>query len=302
MLNSFESRLIDRLADGLVGVEVLVLRPQEDLSARLTAEAGRVLIVVQILAAETDARLGDDAQERLGQPGDYQQRPVVYLRGQVAVDLLIARNDEATNDASRTALLQVLDRVLLLLHASELRQGQGFQTGEDLGFALDGFRLEGVSLLPETAAEVFQQIRLSYNYSGRFWPVEAPIAGDLIEQLPTRLAIVPVQIPTGLITRAGDSDVEVPILLDLRSWEAAPQQLVARLRGAAPPGSLVGDTRDLPAGYFGYTANLAGDFVVVYRPPASLGSDTQVRIELGLSQPEQPSLALGELIIGVKSS
>jgi hypothetical protein len=309
MLNSFESRLINMLADGLAqgDLKALVLRPQEALSTLLAEEQGRVLILVQILSAETDSHLGDDALERLGEKGAYQQRPVLYLRGQVAIDLLIARNEESTDDSSRTALLHVLDQTILLLHESKIRQGRGFHIGqgqerEDQGFDLDGFRLVDVLPLPKTLTDVFQQMRLSYDYSGRFWPVEVPADGKMIRHLPTRIVVLPIQIPTGITTHAGNSNVEVPIRLDLRSWEEAPRQLVARLRGAAPLGSLVGDVSDLPAGYAGYLPNVEGDFVVVYRPPADLSSDIQVHIELGLSRPEQSSLSLGELTIGVKRS
>ena len=290
------------LADGLAGSDSIVVRPRDDIADLLDADTDRVVIIVRLLTATPDHKLGDDARERLGQRGDYQLRTSLFLAGEVAVDFIVAetpRHGDA--EFNRPLLLQVLDRALVVLHLEDLRKGQAFQTGDDLGFDLTGFRLTELGPVPEQA-ESFRVLRATYEYAGRFWPVEAPAEGDVIQTLPTRIAVLPVQIPENIAANAGGDDVTVPLHVDLHSLNGAPVRLVARLRGASPPGELVGDTVNVPAG--GYVAYAPGDeetFEIVYRPPASLTNDTRVRISLGLAHTERPTIALGELSIRVAS-
>lgn len=299
MLDSFESRLTDMLADGLITETSQVVRPRDDLSDLLAAQPQRVLIIVRVLSAEANHLLGDDALERLGQRGSYQLRPALYLTGQAALEFRIAPPGPGADPLPpRQNLLQVLDQALVLLHQDKVRQGRAFQTGSDLGFDLDGFRLAQLGPLPDEPENV-RALRVVYHYSGRFWPVEALAEGKVIDRFPTRIAVLPIQIPEGVTATAGGADVRVPLAADLRFLNGAPVRLTARLRGASPPGTLIGDTSNIPAGFVAYDPDERDVFYLVYRPPASLSQDTQVRVALGLAQAERPTVQLGELTLRV---
>lgn len=302
MLDSFEARLADILTDGLTGEEVIVVRPRDGLSDLLEEDTERVVIVVHILSVSSDNRLGDDVRERLGQRGNYQLRTSLYLSGEVAVNFHIALTPKHDDDpwVFHLNLMRVLDRALVVLHAENVRKGRAFQTGDDLGFDLEGFRFVNVGSLPEKP-EDFHALRATYHYEGRFWPVETPAEGDIIESLPTRIAVLPIQIPVGVSANAGGEDVSIPLTVDLRAYNGAHVRLVARLKGASPPGELIGDTTDAPAGYVAYSSSASGIFTIVYRPPATLSSDTQVCITLSLAHPQRPTVTLGELMIKVIS-
>jgi len=290
------------LSDGLAGSDSIVVRPRDDITDLLDADTGRVVIIVRLLSAASDNQLGDDARERLGERGDYQLRASLFLTGEVAVDFIVAETPgQGDAGLNRPLLLQVLDQALVVLHQEELRKGHAFQTGDDLGFDLTGFRLTGLAPVPEQA-ESFRILRATYEYAGRFWPVEAPAEGDVIQTLPTRIAVLPVQIPENILANAGGDDVTVPLNVDLRPLNGAPVRMVARMKGASPPGELVGDTSNVPAG--GYVAYEPGDeqiFELVYRPPAILSNDTRVRISLGLAHTDRRTISLGELSIRVAS-
>jgi hypothetical protein len=223
------------------------------------------------------------------------------LKGEVALDFMIAPPAPAGDPLQpRQRLFQVLDQTLLALHQDNVRQGRAFLlTDEDLGFELDGFRLTQVGPLPDRPDNV-RSLRTIYQYAGRFWPVEVPAEGGIIQHLPTRLVILPVQIPEGLTAQAGGADVTIPLPVDLRAFNGAPVRLVARLRGASPPGTLRGDSADVPAGFVAYAPDDAGVFQVVYRPPATLSNDTQVRVSLGLAHADRPTVQLGELKLQVR--
>ncbi|MCI0508183.1 MAG: hypothetical protein L0Z73_19065 [Gammaproteobacteria bacterium] len=302
MLDPFESRLADMLSDGLAGMDNIVVRPRDDLADLLVADTDRVVIVVRLLTAASDNQLGDDARERLGQRGDYQLRASLFLTGEVAVDFIVAETpQDGDAELNRPLLLKVLDKALVVLHEENLRKGRAFQTGNDIGFDLTGFRLTGLGPVAEQK-DNFRMLRATYHYAGRFWPVELLAEGNVIQTLPTRIAVLPVQIPQNIQANAGSEDVTIPLHVDLRSLNGAPVRLVARMKGASPPGQLVGDTTNVPpGGYVAYIPNAEGVFELVYRPPASLSNDTQVRISLGLAHTERATISLGELSIRVAS-
>lgn len=290
------------LADGLAGSDNIVVRPRDDITDLLDANSDRVVIIVRLLTATSDNQLGDDARERLGQRGDYQLRTSLFLTGEVAVDFIVAvtprRGDAEFN---RPLLMQVLDRALVVLHEEDLRKGHAFQTGDDLGFDLTGFRLTEFGPVPEQT-ESFRTLRACYEYAGRFWPVEVPAEGDVIQTLPTRIAVLPVHIPEKIQATAGGDDVTVPLNVDLRPLNGAPVRMVARMKGASPPGELVGDTANVPeGGYVAYEPGAEQIFELVYRPPVSLSNDTRVRISLGLAHTDRRTISLGELSIRVAS-
>lgn len=302
MLDDFESRLTDMLADGLsadAGVEVTRVHPG------LTVTDA--LVTVQVIDAAADPRLGDDARERLGVRGAYELRPVFRFSGEIAIELLVSSSPgggggggPAAAEASRPRLVQLLDRILLILHPEGVRRGESFQTGADLGFALEGFRLLRTEASPFDT-EAPDRVRAVYQYTGRFWPVEVPAAGDLISELPTRIAVLPIQLPERVVGTAGGGEVDVPVRLDLRALNGAPARLVGRLAGASPPGILIGDSSDLPPGRVGYGADADGVFHLRYAPPGTLADPVRVRVELGLSHADRPTLSLGELTIEVQT-
>ena len=297
MLDSFEARVADLVADELNGIAAVqtVTRPRGDLST----DAGRVAIVVHTLTAAPDVTLGDDARERLGSRGQYQLRTTLRLAGQLAISVIISPTGGADIGDRRRIVVDVVDSLLVALQRQSIRSGQDFQTGVDLGFDLDGFRFAGLAA-PDNDAGGFSTIRALYDFSGRFWPVEAPEAGDAITALPTRIAVLPVQIPERIRAVAG-ADLHVPLKLDLRALNGASARVMARLRGAAPPGQLVGVTTDVPAGWTAFNLDTDGSVNILYRPPATVATPVRVGVSTALSRAQRPFVELAELTIEVSS-
>jgi hypothetical protein len=76
---------------------------------------------------------------------------------------------------------------------------------------------------------------------------------------------------------------------------------MARLRGASPPGQLVGSTADVPTGWSAFAPDPDGTFNIVYRPPASVATPVRVGVSTALSRPERPIVSLAELDIEVSA-
>src|SRR6185436_15344806 len=108
MLDSFETRLTDMIADALENVAALqlVTRSRSDL-ATAAAEDDQVALVVHTLRAAPDVTMGDDARERRGAKGQYQLRTVLRLAGQVAIDAVIHPVGGGNLDARRRIVMQV---------------------------------------------------------------------------------------------------------------------------------------------------------------------------------------------------
>jgi hypothetical protein len=276
MIDAFEARLANLIADRLAGTtEIVAVDRMRDGLSQPTATGPRAALAV--VSAEPDMELGDDRQERLGGRGARAERPVVRLAGEVVIRLEVR---EATNPGQRIALMRGLDRLLLTLQEEDIRTGEAFQTGADLGFALDGgFRLARVTAPPTgTNLSIHRRFDLFYSYSGRFWPVIAPVAGPRIDTIPTRVAVLPMALPTGATARAGVAlDLRIP--LDLRATSGAPSTLVGRLQGATPPGSLVGATAGLPPGFVRLDVT-DGAVLLRYQPPAVVTEPVEVGVEL----------------------
>lgn len=301
MLNALENRLIDLLAD-LLARETqvqLVSRPRADL-AIAAVDPDRVAVVVQVLSVSTDSRLGDDARDRSGQKGGYQLQTVLRLNGQMAIDLIINPAAGANLESHRQTLLHVLDRLLAALHTASFRNGRSFQSNLDLGFDLEGFRLARAGA-PENAPAGFSTVRAIYDFSGRFWPLEPLLAGEVISQLPLRLAILPVRIPELPVAQAGGPDLAIPLHLDLRVLNGAPVLVLARLRGASPPGKLAGSAANAPAGWTGFTPDSAGIATLIYQPPTTLAQSARVTVSTALGGTSQPPVTLAEFDIEVRS-
>jgi hypothetical protein len=226
-------------------------------------------------------------------------RTTLRLAGQLAISAIISPSGGPNVGDRRQIVVDVVDSLLVALQRPSIRSGQDFQTGVDLGFDLDGFRFAGLSA-PEDAPASFSTIRALYDFSGRFWPVEAPVEGDAITALPTRIAVLPVQIPERIHVVAG-TDLQVPLKLDLRALNGASARVMARLRGAAPPGQLVGATNDVPAGWTAFNLDPDGSVNVVYRPPATIATPVRVGVSTALSRAQRPFVALAELTIEVSS-
>jgi hypothetical protein len=197
----------------------------------------------------------------------------------------------------------VVDRVLAATHDDRVRSGAAFATSQDQGFELRSFAFRSMASVPDSPAS-FAALRLLFEFAGRFLPVEAAIDGDAIRSLPTRLAIVPVQAPVGLHTRAGDPDLSIPLRMDLRSLNGASPRVIARMRGAAPPGTLVGDGTNVPPGNWkAFVPDASGVVTIVYRPPAALvGGDVRIELETALSRPSEPAVRLAEVAFEVRSA
>jgi hypothetical protein len=297
MLDSFEARVADLVADELNGIAAVetVTRPRSG----LTTDPDRVAIVVRTLSAKPDLAFGDDARERLGSRGQYQLRTTLRLAGQLAISAIVSPTGGDNLEDRRRIVVDVVDSLLVAFQRPSIRSGQDFQTGVDLGFDLDGFRFAGLSA-PENEPESFSSIRALFDFSGRFWPVEAPEEGDAITALPTRIAVLPVQIPERIRAVSG-TDLQVPLKLDLRALNGASARVMARLRGAAPPGQLVGATTDVPSGWTAFNLDPDGSVNIVYRPPASVATPVRVGVSTALSRAQRPFVALAELTIEVSS-
>jgi hypothetical protein len=297
MLDSFEARVTDLVADELNGIAAVqtITRPRSDVST----DPDRVAIVVRTLSAAPDVNFGDDARERLGSRGQYQLRTTLRLAGQLAISATINPSGGTNVADRRRIVMDVVDALLVALQRSSIRSGQDFQTGVDLGFDLDGFRFAGLST-PDDAPHSFSTISALYDFSGRFWPVETPEEGDEITAVPTRIAVLPIQIPERLRAVAG-TDLLVPLRLDLRALNGASARVMARLRGAAPPGQLVGATSDVPAGWTAFTPQPDGSVDIVYRPPATVATPVRVGVSTALSRAQRPFVALAELTIEVSA-
>jgi hypothetical protein len=297
MLDGFEARLADLVADELNGIAAIevVTRPRSD----LTTAPDRVALVVRTLSATPDVTMGDDARERLGTRGSYRLRTMLRLTGQVAIDAVVSPTGGADLEDRRPIVMTVVDRLLVAFQRASIRSGRDFQTDVDLGFDLDGFRFAGVAA-PSEAPASFSTIRAIYDFTGRFWPIEAPVEGDAIAALPTRLAVLPVRIPERIQARAGQ-DLTIPLHIDLRALNGAAARVMARLRGASPPGQLIGSGADVPAGWFAFTPDPEGAVALVYRPPAAVPTPVRVGVSTALSRAERPLVPLAELDIEVTS-
>jgi len=285
MLDAFEARLADLFADRLAGVPELRLPVRTPPAAPPASLIQPVLRVVNVSAAPV---LGDDAPRVRRLPGGLGLRTVLELQGVAAVDLV------AAVDVARPVRLAALDAVLVALHAEDVRSGAAFADGTDQGFLLRGFRLSDAVAPGEGEGP----LRALFAFAGDFWPVRPDDSGPAIATIPTRLASLPVTVPAGLSVRAGGPDLVIPLTLDLRSLGAAPARVVARLRGAAPPGSLIGDAAPLP-GFTAYPVDADGVARLVFRPAAMVAAMAIAGIEVSLAGVVQPSVALAEISVRV---
>lgn len=300
MIDAFEARAADLLADRLSGAPGVqgVMRAGGGLPAP-SGTAAQIRLWVG--AARPSLEVGDDrAQVRRG-AGGYELRPVLRLAGELLIELEIGKQGGGSPGASvqRQTLMGALDRLLVVLNDGKVRDGTAFATGADQGFELDGFRLERVEPVPDAPGD-FRRIRTVYAYAGRFWPVQPAVAGKAIEQLPTRMIVLPAERPEVLAAVAGGPDLQVSIAIDLRVRDGAVARVVARLLGASPPGALIGETAGLPPGSVGYLP-VDGRFQIVYRPPVSLSQSTRVSVELSLSREGGQGTRLDTLHIEVSA-
>lgn len=296
MLDAFEIRTTDLLADVLAGAPGL--GPVGRFGSVSEPSAGETGIALRVVSATANTRVGDDQRERLGPRGDIRLRPVLFLEGEMELVLTLAPPPPPQASTTRALLIGMLDRVLLALHGEATRSGRAFLTADDLGFELDGFRLSRVGPVPE-AEEDPLRVALIYGFSGRFWPVETPAEGGLIETIPTRLAVMPVEVPGRVMVQAGAADIVVPIRLDLTTSGSASGAVAARLAGASPPGALISDGTDAPSGYQGFAVAVDGSVAIVYRPPGAVASRTDVRIETALANEDGPTINLPDLSVEV---
>jgi hypothetical protein len=309
VLDAFETKLADMLADRLAGDTLIgdVRRPRAD-STPPVATAAR--LTVEVVAAAPTVELGDDRLEVLGQPGAYELRPVLSLTGGVVIALALGSATGAEAETQRGLLLQALDHVLLALHGPDVRNGNAFGAAPEQGFSLHAFRLERITsvrgeVVPGAADESGPHMYCRYAFAGRFWPVEPPVAGDIITDLPVRIALLPAEVAaTGGVARAraGGPDVEIPVHLDVRALGGATRRLIARLMGASPPGQLVGSAVDAPAGSVSYAADADGAYRVIYRPPASLDGTARVRIRLALARADGPAIEVETVALEVQGA
>lgn len=295
MLDAFEARLTDLFAD-LMAAEPGLRPPVRSLPA--AAPATLIQPVLRVLTAAATTAVGDDAPQQRRRAGGIGLRTVVPLEGEVAIDLVPAAS------VTRADRLAALDLVLAALQATDWRSGAAFADGTDQGFLLRGFRFAEATLADEPpAAPALPTLRAVFRYEGDFWPVRPEEEGPAITSIPLRLAVLPVNAGEALVARAGGADLPIPVGIDLRAITLpAPGggalRVVARLRGAAPPGSLVGDAAALP-GYVSYPVAQDGVARLVFRPPAAVAATALAGIELALEGAGRSRVALAELAVRV---
>lgn len=286
MLDEFEERLVDLVADLLAPADEIdrVIRPGQ-------AAAEQMLVTACVDAFKVVPGIRDDERRVLGSKGDYRLRTTLTLGGTVSLEI----RQSSTNDTSRSRLVRALDRVLVVLQSAPVRDGRAFaRAGEDQGFELSAFRIVSV----DGSEDRLSHVHCRFEFAGDFWPVEPAVEGARIEEIPTRLALLPLGMPEGLRARPA-TDLDIPVRLDLRTFGGARPRLAARLSGASPVGSLIGDTDELPAGDVGYTPSADGDVHLLYRPPAALAGTAIARIELRLAHASHGSVQLGQLEVEV---
>jgi len=295
MLDAFEARLADLFAD-LMAAEPALRPPLRSLP--VAAPATLIQPVLRVLTAVATTAVGDDAPQQRRRADGIGLRTVLPLEGEVAIDLVPAAS------VPRADRLTALDLVLAALQAADWRSGAAFADGTDQGFLLRGFRFTGAMLADEPpAAPALPTLRAVFRYEGDFWPVRPEEEGPAITSIPLRLAVLPVNAVEALVARAGGADLPIPVGIDLRAITlpgpgGGALRVVARLRGAAPPGSLVGDAAALP-GYVSYPVAQDGVARLVFRPPAAVAATALAGIELALEGAGRPRVALAELAVRV---
>ena len=301
MIDALETGLVALLRERMEGQGFVgqVSRPH-DLIPPPVPQKARVM--VRVSGFQPAARVGDDEQELLGQRGAYRQRPVLRLEGEIRLDLTVAEAaDEQEAQLQRGTLLGALDQLLLALHPAHTRNGADLRTEEDRGFALDGLRFARLEHTDEEQPQGHRHLTLYYAFSGRFWPVGVAVEGVTIQTIPSRTVVVPLLIPDGLLARAGGSDLQIPITADLRPLGGAVPGMLARLRGARPPGELLGDPAGAPAGWILLAPATDGErFHLLYRPPSHLTGRALVQVELALGDAQGVHLPLGSIAIAVE--
>lgn len=286
MLDAFEARLADLFADRLAGAPDL-LAPQRSLPAATPGDG--ILPVLHVTGLAASPLLGDDAPQIRRLPGGLGLRTVLELQGVVAMDLVPAA------DITRDAWLRALDRVLVAFQAGDMRSGAAFADGTDQGFALRGFRFRDAQAQEGEPG----RLRANFTFDGDFWPVRPEEEGPAIASIPARLVSLPLRVPEELVARSGGADLVIPLALDMRSLGAGPSRVVARLRGAAPPGSLVGDPAGAPAGFTGFAVDDAGIARLVFRPAAALAAAAHATIQVALAGAGRSMVALAEIAVRV---
>lgn len=275
MLAAFEARLADILADALPG--------QAFSRGRATTPQNGTAAAVRVASAATAPLLGDDTPRLIRRPPSLALRTTLRLSGEAVIELAGA------------AVLPLVDRILVVLQAQDLRDGAGFETGADQGFALDSFRFIALGA-PSDRPDL---LALRFGFDGLFWPVLAEPEGPAIVRIPLRLAVLPAGVPQGLRARAGGADLAVPLGLDLRATGGTASRIVARLAGASPPGSLVGDAADVPPGHVGFAVDADGIARLLYRPPATLAAPAEVTIDTALAHPGRATVPLARITVSV---
>lgn len=323
MIEEFEAALTDMLAQR-VGTDPLVqvvVRPRDGLDDLV---ADRARVSVEVLDGEAEDGVGKDRDERLG-PRGTRLRRVLRLRGRVRIAVEVGPASPALAGGQRSVLRRAADAVLVAMLDDDVRSGAVFGAAHEQGFELDALRLRRVS--PPTvsagaAGAALAEPGLAYraldvwcDYSGRFWPTTPVVEGPAIEA-PVRVRLVQLDPLIGGATgggaartavpsvRAGGADLRIPVDLDLHLLGGAPGTVVARVLGATPPATLVGDTggagTGVPVGSVGYPVGADGRLVVVLRPAASVQSVTPARILLTLAGPQRATVRVGEFAVQVK--
>jgi hypothetical protein len=299
VLDRFEAAAADLLADriGTDPTVQAVVRPRDELPALVP---GRARVTVRVADGTLGDALGQDLDERLG-PRGTSLRTTLGLGGRLRVTVEVGAAPAQQASAQRSAVRRAADAVLVALHDPDVRGGRVFGDAHEQGFAIDRLRLVRVEEPPADPdpATAHRRLEIWCEYAGRFWPTEPLAEGGVIEE-PARLrmAFLDADLPTGLRARGGGPDLRLPVAIDLRTWGGAPPRLVARLAGAAPPATLVGDAAEVPAGSVGYLPDAAGRYAVVLRP-AAVTSAARARVQLALASASRPTVRIGEVAVEV---
>ncbi len=294
MLNSFEKRLADLIADGLsteAGLQ-LVTRPRSDLPSVASANS-KAVVIVRLFDARCDGHMGDDGLERRGARGEYRLKTILTMSGTALLECRISPTGGASLEQRRLTLLRVVDSLMLFLHKPEVRNGKAFDLTEDQGFKIEGFRLDSLAH-PTGVDDDFSRIELRYHFNGQFWPVEPEIEGAVITMMPSRLTVLPLGIPESITVKAGAPVQSIAFFCDKRESGGALMEIVARLRGASPAGVLSGDTTGLTGGWTSFPVTSSGECSILYAPPAGISKTVIDRLVVALRKGNGPGALLAE--------
>jgi hypothetical protein len=202
VISDFETRLAEtlgtRIGAPFTGRVDVAPGPAADDDVRLILGVVNAVVVDQSMGSRPEVL-----------PGDPNPRRAVHLRCTVALETRV-------NPADRAGQMKALEAVLYALDDAEFRTGKALADGTDRGFVIH--ELRPASVVAPLAAN--DRVGIDVVATGLFWPAGvAGEAGDLIDEIRLRGAVVPLEItPSDPRLVAGGPAVELTIRFDMKAF------------------------------------------------------------------------------------